>query len=114
MDMAEHFRGDRPIRFWFDHNDPYSAEFHSLNSCYLWGYTAVTYNFPSLDKASVAEGSVVVVPSSKPDVTTAATEAFAARGSSAKFLGRERDEYGGRGYWLNFFRIDPAHSTAAP
>jgi len=114
MEIAERVRGDRPIRFWFDQNDPYSAEFHALNSCYLWGYTVVTYHFPSLDKASVADNTVVVVPSSKLDVTAQAVEAFAARGSSAKFLGRERDEYGGRGYWLNFFLIGPEHSRPAP
>ncbi len=109
MEIAERVRGDRPIRFWFDQDDPYSAEFHALNSCYLWGYTVITYHFPSLDKVLVADGSVVVVPSSKPDVTAEAAEAFAARGSSAKLLERERDEYGGHGYWLNFFLIEPGH-----
>ncbi len=114
MEMAERVRGDHPIRFWFDQNDPYSAEFHSLNSCYLWGYTAITFHFPSLDKVPVADGSLVVVPSSKPDVAAEATEAFAARGSSARFLGRERDEYGGHGYWLNFFRIEPGQLRPVP
>ncbi len=106
MEMAERVRGDRPIRFWFDQNDPYSSEFHSLNSCYLWGYTGIGYSFPFLAKTTVVDGAVIVVPSSKPDVVLQAMETFATRGSTARFLGKERDENGGQGYWLNFFYIE--------
>jgi 4-amino-4-deoxy-L-arabinose transferase-like glycosyltransferase len=114
MEMTESARGDQPIRFWFDQKDPYSAEFHSLNSCYLWGYTAINYHFPSLENSSVDNGAFIVVPSSKPEVAPEVAGAFAERGSSARFLGKERDESGGHGYWLNFFRIEPDRAHMAP
>jgi hypothetical protein len=114
MELVEHARGNQPIRFWFDQNDPYSFEFHSLNSCYLWGYTAITFHFPLLDKVPVSNGAFVVVPSSKPEVAHEAVVAFAARGSTARFLGKEWDEAGGHGYWLNFFRIEAQPEQPVP
>jgi len=114
MELVENARGDQPVRFWFDQNDPYSAEFHSLNSCYLWGYTAINFHFPLLDKVAVGNGAFVVVPSSKSDVSHEAAGAFAALGSNARFLGKERTESGGHGYWVNFFRIEPDRDHMAP
>ena len=114
MEAVEYARGDQPVRFWFNQGDPYSAEFHSLNSCYLWGYTYINFRFPILENAALSEGTFIVVPSSKADVAREAAGAIASQGATLRFLGRQRIESGGKGFWLHFFRVEPDSSRLVP
>jgi hypothetical protein len=74
----------------------------------------MNYHFPLLDTVSVTAGDFIVVPSSKPDISADATGALASQGFTARLLRRERDESGGEGYWLNFFRVEPDRAHMAP
>ena len=115
MDAIEQVRDGQALKFWFDGNDTYLKEFNSLNSCYLWAYSRINFQFPLLEKtAEFEDGTLIVVPSSKPDVAAEAAAAFSGRTSVAIPAGRTRIESGGRGYWLHFFRIGPDPSRLVP
>ena len=115
MEAIEQVRDGQPLKFWFDSNDTYLKEFNSLNSCYLWAYSRINFQFPFLEKTAAFEnGTLIVVPSSKPDVTAEAAAAFSGRTSVAIPAGRTRIESGGRGYWLHLFRIGPDPSGLVP
>lgn len=115
MEAVEVARTGHPVRFWFDQSDPFSAEFHSLNSCYLWGYTYINFQFPALERTAVlTDGTFIVVPSSKRDVAGEVTGALAPQGAALRLLGQERLESGGQGYWLHFFRVEPDRAHIIP
>ena len=115
MEAVEYARGDQPVRFWFNQNDPYSAEFHSLNSCYLWGFTYINFRFPLIETINnLSDGVFIVTPSSKADLTAEAVGALAAQGATLRLLGKERIESEGKGYWLHFFRVEPDGTHMVP
>lgn len=106
MEAVEHARNSRPVRFWFNGDDPSRNEFNSISSCYLWGYTIVGFEFPALDqKTSLADGTLLIVPSSKPDVAQEAARTLSEHGSIATLERKVRIESGGQGYWLHFFKV---------
>ena len=115
MEAVEQVRQGQPVKFWFSHNDENLAEFNSLSSCYLWGPSAINFDFPSLGKNVTFEnGTVIVVPSSKPEVASEVKDAFSGRNSIPTSTGRQRIESGGHGYWLHFFRVEPNSELYAP
>ena len=115
MEAIEQAREDQPVKFWFNSNDDYLQEFNSLNSCYLWATTRINFQFPFLEKtAAFDDGTFIVVPSSKPDVSAEIAATFSERSSVATLLGKTRIESGGRGYWLHFLRIGPNPARLVP
>jgi 4-amino-4-deoxy-L-arabinose transferase-like glycosyltransferase len=77
LDSIERVRQGRKVRFWFDSDDKFGLDFLALNANYLWDYTSIGRRFPSIEsKVNVPIGSVVVIPSSRPEIVEAVTRSF--------------------------------------
>jgi hypothetical protein len=77
-DVVESVRGNRPIRFWYDRNEAASEDYLALNSTYLYLLTLLPKPIPQVSCfADLEPGSLVVVPSMRPETANAAFGALA-------------------------------------
>jgi hypothetical protein len=66
MDARQHvekWRGDSPILFWYDRQEPADWEYGALNATYLSEFSRISENFPSGCPEGAAKGSLVVASS---------------------------------------------------
>jgi hypothetical protein len=99
-------RANEFVWFWYNKTDPNYAEFNALNSIYLWGYTMLGDAFPSFrPDAVIADGALVVIPSSAGEVLSCASEALHPRIFNAEPVGRREISAGGTSYFLWFARL---------
>jgi hypothetical protein len=105
-DAVDAVRGDEFIWFWYSKADPHFAEFHALHSIYLWGYTMVGEQFPSVKPdAVIADGALVVIPSAGGEVLSCASQALYPKLFAAEAVDRREITSGGTSYSLWFARI---------
>ena len=108
-------RQGEPVRFWYSKSDPRFAEFHALNSIYLWGYTMISNEFPAILPGAVySPGSLLVIPSSSGDVLAPANEALQEKAYSAELVERREIQEGGVSYSLWFVRVGHDLSRLSP
>jgi hypothetical protein len=101
----------RSTKFWLDEKEPRGSEFDSLCSVYLFEYALIGRDFPSLASAlQLPEGSVLVIPSNRPNVLELVKKALEPRHLLPTLLSADKIERGGVGYSLNIVRLqrDPA------
>lgn len=93
--------GNRRVRFWYSRKEKDFFEFYSLNSVYLWGYTGIGMDFPSLASgASLAPGDMIVIPSSDENVLEEGNGALKTRGLKAGLWSRKEIHHGGVRFFL--------------
>ncbi|HYL72995.1 MAG TPA: hypothetical protein VEU96_02265 [Bryobacteraceae bacterium] len=106
---------DRSTRFWIDEGEPDGKELTSLTSVYLYGYTLLSRNFPSIPAdVPVSSGSLVIIPSRRPDVPALARKALESRYLIPAVVSSNRIERGNVGYFLNILRVDRDPSVLQP
>jgi hypothetical protein len=105
-DTIDAVRGSEFIWFWYNKADPNFAEFHALHSIYLWGYTMIGDEFPSIKPdAAIADRALVVIPSSGGEVLADANQALYPNLFAAELIDRREISAGGASYSLSFARI---------
>jgi hypothetical protein len=115
MEAVERGRRDNPVKFWFSQEDPNSAEFHSINACYLWAFVYMNFQFPYLEPTrTLANGSVIVVPSSRPDILPEAQTAFIPRGQRVRLLEKTRIADRDVAYWIHILEVETDWSRLIP
>jgi hypothetical protein len=81
MDVSariDEVRQNRPVRFWFDREEPTSDDYLSVNALYLERYTRLQPDFgPPSCTPPVNAGTIVVASSIRPDVANRARAALA-------------------------------------
>ncbi|MEX2303045.1 MAG: hypothetical protein WD733_19035 [Bryobacterales bacterium] len=103
---VDEVRDDDFIWFWYSKKDPHFGEFNALHSIYLWGYTMIGDEFPSLKPdAVIADGALVVIPSSSGEVLSCATQTLDSRLFTAEPIERREITGGGTSYSLWFVRL---------
>jgi hypothetical protein len=109
MKLIEAERRGGAVRFWFNAHEAFGNEYHSLNSTYLWGYTQISPEFPSLpDGLQFAPGTLIAVPSVRRDSGETARAAFHRPGLSLRWVLETPIEAGGQQYFLSLLRVEPA------
>jgi hypothetical protein len=99
-------RRGEPVRFWYSVKDPHFPEFNALNSIYLWGYTMIGNEFPTImPTAVVTPGALVVILSSSGDVLPQANESLREKSFVADLVDRRDVTGGGAAYTLWFVRV---------
>jgi hypothetical protein len=106
---------DRRPRFWYDADEPCGAEFRSVASTYLWGYTLINDKFPAIKDVPLVlmpvEGNVVVITSQNPSALALARRAMATRGLTLRLLSRRPISKGSVGYTLLITEVRKLPST---
>jgi hypothetical protein len=98
---------DRGTRFWFDDREPDALEFISMSSVYLYGYTLLGRSFPSLPgDVQISGGSLLVIPSHRPDVVDLVRKAFAPRHMIPALVCSNTIERNGVRYSLHILRVE--------
>jgi len=106
MKFVEATRAGSKVLFWFDADDVFGQEFHSLNSTYLWGYSQLNFHFPSLAAdAALGNDTVIVVPSSRSESGEIALRTLRAAGKNASIIAQIPIESGGGRYFLFFLKM---------
>ncbi len=93
--------GNRGVRFWYSRKEKDLFEFYSLNSVYLWGYTGIGMDFPSLASgAPLAPGDMIVIFSSDENVLEEGNGALKTRRLKARLWSRKKIRHGGVRFFL--------------
>ena len=78
---VESERRGRPVRFWYDLDEPSGREFRALCSMYAYNYSLISARFPALpDDRPVEPGVLLIMPSKRDDVPARALEALKRKG----------------------------------
>ena len=97
---------NRTTRFWIDDQEPDGKELTSLSSVYLYGYTLLSRNFPSLPAdVRLSSGSLVIIPSNRPDAAELARKTLEPRRLIPTLVARNTVERGDVRYFLNILRV---------
>ena len=103
------------LSFWFDVHEPYGPEFDSFNSTFLWGYTGIGREFPALQaELNVPVGTLVVVPSSRGDLSSEAQWAFMRKDLGLRRKAATPIHYGNGGYSLAFLEVTATPGNLQP
>ncbi len=102
--------GRRKPRFWYNESSSREADFRSVSSTYLWGYTLVGRKFPSLPperyrKAAIGPGTFLVVLSEESDVEDTTMAALRPYGLEARLRSSHEIRAGFRGFYLTLFDL---------
>jgi len=102
----EQQRKDNSLRFWYSSKDPNSADFDSINSCYLWAYTYINRDFPALDASvNLPEGTLIALLSSQPTAPDLVRKGFAERKKVLEVVDRREIHDGVADYYINLVRV---------
>jgi hypothetical protein len=105
-DTVDEVRGSEFVWFWYNKADPNFAEFHALHSIYLWGYTMIGDEFPSIKPdAVIADRALVVIASSGGEVIADANQALDPKIFALEPVDHRVISVGGTSYALSFARI---------
>ena len=103
------------VWFWFDAHEPYGREFDSLNSTWLWGYTWLSRDFPTLrSDLNGGAGESIVVPSRAGNVLGQARQGFLRKGLDLPLKAENQIRYGGDGYTLSILEVVPNPENVRP
>jgi hypothetical protein len=106
---------DRSTRFWINEHERDGHEFDSLSSVYLFGYTLLGRDFPSLPASvQLTGGSLVVIPSDRPDVPELVRKALEPRHMIPTVVSMNAIERSGVRYYLNILRVERDPKTLQP
>jgi hypothetical protein len=104
-----------PKRFWIDDSGPLGPEFDSLSSTYLFEYALIGRHFPSFPPGvQLPSGSVLVIPSNRPDVPELVRQALQASHLLPKILSTDTIERGNVRYSLNILLLERDPSALQP
>ena len=110
-----------PLRFWYNATkDPNGGVFTALNSIYLWGYTWISTDFPSLKTppstsgVPVRAGDTVAVLSTERGAYRSARAALQANGYRAQQLAEVGVGNGPGRYFITLLRTLPAAASITP
>ena len=74
-------RRGRPLRFWYDLQEPSGTEFRALGSIYLNEYSLISERFPVLpDDRDLEPGVLLIMPTNRTDVPARALDALKRKG----------------------------------
>ena len=117
IDRARH---GRKVQFWYNLHDPNVAEFDSINSFFLWGYTWIGREFPAITVPAnelVKAPGVIAVLSTSDDTATLmrqADDALRVRGLVPALRARNRIDYRGVHYAATLLELTPDLTKSSP
>ena len=101
--------GPAAFSFWYDHQEPGFPEFYSLNSIFIWGYRTLGMEFPAIPQTSpLKAGTILVVPSERPDVAVQGSPQLRSRGLEATPFRSEPLTVPGASYRIYLLRVSAA------
>jgi hypothetical protein len=113
-------RRGQKVQFWYNMHDPNVAEFDSINSFFLWGYTWIGREFPAISVPAnelVKAPGVIAVLSTSDDTATLMRQADGAlrvRGLVPALRARNRVDYRDVHYAVTFLEVSPIPDPASP
>ncbi len=117
IDRARH---GQKVQFWYNLHDPNVAEFDSINSFFLWGYTWIGREFPAISVPAaelVKAPGVIAVLSTSDDTATLMRQADSAlrvRGLVPALRARNRTDYQGVHYVATLLEVTADLTKTSP